>query len=193
MTISGMFRTIALIGGLLVLAACGVPPEDRAPAGPEEISELRQEIMSLGSDVDPDEADRAARIAYQHTRDLAIAYQITDPPLIHNSKVNMGLKPRGLCWHWAEDMEKRLDAEGFETLEMHRAIANADNAWRIEHSTAIVSAKGDDFRAGIVLDPWRKGGVLTHVPTALDPDYRWDPQEEILARKRARKTASRLR
>ena len=72
--------------------------------------------MALGPEVDPDEAARAAEIAFSYTRELAIQYQITDPPLIHNTKVNMGLKPRGLCWHWAEDMERRLKAEGFQTL-----------------------------------------------------------------------------
>lgn len=186
MTISRYFRSIAGLFGLLVLTACGVAPEERAPVDPVQVEELRMQIMGLGPDIDPDEAARAARIAFQHTRDLAIAYQITDPPLIHNSKVNMGLRPRGLCWHWAEDMQTRLEAEGFETLVMHRAIANSQNAFRIEHSTAIVSASGDDFMAGIVLDPWRKGGVLTHVRTATDPDYSWDPQAEVLARKRAR-------
>ena len=115
---------------LLALAACGASPEKRVPATALEISQLALEIRALGENVDPEEAERAARIAYQHTRELALQYQIVDPPLIHNTKVNMGLKPRGLCWHWAEDMEKRLKAENFETLVLYRAIANADNEWR---------------------------------------------------------------
>lgn len=179
-----IFRGVWLLLGVLVLAACGSAGQEDVLAGPQEIAELRQQIMALGPEVDPDEADRAARISFQHTRELALAYRITDPPLVHNAKVNMGLKPRGLCWHWAEDMEKRLDAEGFETLDIHRAIANADNAFRIEHSTAIISARGDGYLDGVVIDPWRKGGILTHVPTLEDPDYRWDSQQDVLARKR---------
>ena len=177
-------RAICVLAGLLVLAGCGVPPEKRLPAGEPEIAELRSQIMALGPEVDAEEADRAARIAFLHTRELALAYQITDPPLIHNTKVNMGLRPRGLCWHWAEDMEKRLDAEGFETLEMHRAIANAEARFRIDHSTAIISRKGDGYLQGVVLDPWRLGGVLTHVPTLEDPDYDWDAQQDVLERRR---------
>ena len=176
-----------------VLSACGGVPEERAPAAPEQIAELRSQIMALGPDIDPEEADLAARISFQHTSDLAIAYQITDAPLVHNAKVNMGLKPRGLCWHWAEDMEKRLVAEDFQTLDIHRAIANADNAFRIEHSTAIISARGDGYLDGVVVDPWRKGGILTHVPVLTDPDYKWDAQQAVLARKRTAILAARKR
>lgn len=179
-----LFRLIWILAGLLVLAGCGVSPEKRLPASEGQIADLRAQIMALGPEVDATEADRAARIAFQHTRELALAYQITDPPLIHNAKVNMGLKPRGLCWHWAEDMEKRLDAEGFETLEMHRAIANADARFRIDHSTAIISRKGDGYLQGVVLDPWRLGGILTHVPTLEDPEYDWDAQQDVLERRR---------
>lgn len=177
------FRTVALVLATLVVAGCGVSPEKRAPASEAEISELRQAIMALGPGVDPEEAARAARVSFVHTRELAIAYQITDPPLIHNTKVNMGLKPRGLCWQWAEDMEKRLNQEEFETLVIHRAIASADNPFRIDHSTAIISRKGDDYRQGIVLDPWRLGGELTFVPTLEDTEYDWQPRDEVLARK----------
>jgi hypothetical protein len=68
----------------------------------------------------------------------------------------MGLKPRGLCWHWARDIEARLKQENFQTLELHRAVANSDNVFRLEHSTAVISRRGDTFAQGIVLDPWRK-------------------------------------
>ncbi len=143
-------------------------------------------ILALGPGVSPEEAGRAARVAFQHTRELAVSYQITGSPLMHNLKVNLGLKERGLCWHWAEDVEARLLAERLETLAMHRAIANAFNPLRIEHSTAIISRKGDGFERGIVLDPWRLGGILTFVPVSADPDYEWKERQKVLAKKRER-------
>ena len=172
-----------LTGALLLLAACAAPP----PAQPEEVSRLAAAIQSLGPEVDPEEAQRAASMAYRHTHDLALEYQITDPPIVHNTKVNMGLKPRGLCWHWARDMEDRLKAENFQTLDLHRAVANADNAFRLEHSTAIISARGDAYHAGIVLDPWRKGGRLTWVGVREDRMYDWEPRNEVVARALERK------
>jgi len=172
-----------LAGAMLLLAACAAPP----PPQPEEVSRLAAAIRGLGPEVDPEEADRAAKMAYRHTHDLALEYQITDPPIVHNTKVNMGLKPRGLCWHWARDMEDRLEAENFQTLDLHRAVANADNAFRLEHSTAIISARGYPYDAGIVLDPWRKGGRLTWAGVREDTAYDWQPRDEVVARKLERK------
>ncbi|MGI9395180.1 MAG: hypothetical protein ACR2OY_11085 [Boseongicola sp.] len=172
-------RLLAILAGML-LAACGQPPESRPIASVDEIHALEKAIVELGPDVDLGEAARAAKIAYEYTRELAIAYEITDPPLIHNTKVNMGLRPRGLCWHWAEDVEKRLLAEKFETLDILRAIANADRQFRIDHSTALVAAKGDTIHDAIVIDPWRFGGTLFWSETNADTRYKWVPQADVL-------------
>ena len=183
-------RYMAFFAGLF-LAACGQLPEDRPIASPTEVQALEKAITELGPDVDPGEAARAAEIAYRYTRELAIAYQITDPPLIHNTKVNMGLRPRGLCWHWAEDMEARLLAENFETLDVLRAIANADRTFRIDHSTALVAAKGTTIYDGMVLDPWRFGGTLFWAETLADAQYEWVPQRDVLEWRRRMQLAEK--
>ncbi len=177
-----LLAVLALMGA----AACsspyagGTPP----PGTTQDIAALEQAILALGPEVDAEEAARAARIVYDHTHRLAIEYQITDPPLVHNTKVNMGLRPRGLCWHWAEDIETRLAQENFQTLDLHRAIANHDKPLRIEHSTTIVSRAGDGMFDGIVVDPWRLGGVLFWAPTREDAEYDWTPRAEVFALKR---------
>lgn len=176
-------RFLALVF-VLGLSAC-------ASVGPElvtrdQVSALENALLSMDSGIDPSEARRAAEIAFSHTNDLAKAYEITDPPLIHNTKVNMGLRPRGLCWHWAEDMEIRLKAEKFQTLDVLRAIANADNPFRIDHSTALLAPRGGTIRDAIVLDPWRFGGRLYWGAMVQDTRYQWEPQQEVLARKRLR-------
>lgn len=175
-------RTVLFGMAVLSLSACGTAPEKRGLASQADVNQLAETIQALGAEVDSNEALRAAEIAFAHTRTLAIQYQITDPPLIHNTKVNMGLRPRGLCWHWAEDMEKRLDAEGFETLEMNRAIAEGRGI-RIDHSTAIISAKGEGYAAGVVLDPWRNGGELFFAPVVEDTRYAWEAREVVLGRR----------
>ena len=170
---------------LVLLAACGAPAERPAPPAQDDIAALAGAIAALGPGVDAGEAWRAAELAYGHTARLAAEYGIEDPPLVHNTKVNMGLKPRGLCWHWAEDMEARLDAEGFRTLAVERAIANAFNPLLIDHSTAVIVARGDGIADGIVLDPWRLGGRLFWAPTLRDTRYDWLPREEVFRRKLA--------
>ncbi|SDW63982.1 hypothetical protein SAMN05444358_1011382 [Ruegeria halocynthiae] len=175
-----MIRALAFAAALAIMTACSALPSSTG----DEVQRLSDEIQSLGPDIDPQEADRAARIAYAYTAQLAQEYEITDPPLIHNAKVNKGLRPRGLCWHWAEDIERRLNQEQFRTLEMHRAIANADNPFRIDHSTAIISRKGETMYDGVVLDPWRYGGVLYWSPLVEDTRYDWVPREVVLEKRR---------
>lgn len=170
---------------ILGLGACTSAP----PARSDDVARLATQIQALGPEVDPEEAQRAARIAYAYTAQLAQEYQITDPPLIHNAKVNKGLRPRGLCWHWAEDMERRLKQEEFRTLTLHRAIANADNPFRIDHSTAIISRRGDSMYDGVVLDPWRYGGVLYWSPLREDTRYDWVPRDIVLEKRRQEQVA----
>lgn len=170
---------VFVLVGNAAIARSGLPTRGTE----QEIAALAREIQSLGPEVNPDEALRAAWVTYDYTYQLAQEYQITDGPLIHNTKVNMGKKPRGLCWHWAQDIEARLKQENFQTLELHRAVANSFNI-RLEHSTAIISRRGDDFRQGIVLDPWRKGGEVFWARTVEDRRYTWLPRDEVIAKKR---------
>ncbi|WP_254433922.1 hypothetical protein [Ruegeria arenilitoris] len=173
--------TLAILG----LGACSSAP----PARSDDVARLAAQIQALGPEVDPKEAQRAARVTYAYTAQLSQEYQITDPPLIHNAKVNKGLRPRGLCWHWAEDIERRLKQENFRTLTLHRAIANADNPFRIDHSTAIISRRGDSMYDGVVLDPWRYGGVLFWSPLREDTRYDWVPRDIVLEKRRQEQLA----
>ncbi|MEM1073063.1 MAG: hypothetical protein AAF665_15355 [Pseudomonadota bacterium] len=175
---------IACVAGLL-LAGCVAPPRDATQA---DIDALAAELKSLGANVDPVEAERAAYLAYTYPLQLAEEYNITDTPIIHNAKVNNGLRPRGICVHWAEDMESRLKEENFRTLQIHRAIAEGSEI-RIDHSTAIISQRGDGFEDGVVLDPWRYGGRLYWAPTLEDSKYFWEPRVDVLHRKYQRRIA----
>lgn len=172
--------TCVLCLTLGLVAACTSAPDDWR----RDVSGLEQSIVALGDDIDRKEASRAAQIAYDYSLQLAREYNVTDPPLIHNTKVNQGLRPRGLCWHWADDLEARLRREGFQSLTLHRAIANSNNL-RIQHSTVIVSARGDPMTSGIVLDPWRYGGKLFWAQVADDTRYRWKPRLDVFSERRA--------
>jgi len=188
MSLQAPARTAVLFAIISVLVACATPP---TLVGRSHVDELAHSIQSLSPTVSEEEAARAATIAYDYPLTLAERYEITDPPLVHNTKVNLGIRPRGLCFHWADDMQMRLAQEGFETLELHRAIANFETPLLLEHSTLILSAKGDDMFKGIVLDPWRKGGQLVWVATRDDPRYDWHPRAEVFAFKREKRKAAR--
>ncbi|SEK52531.1 hypothetical protein [Roseovarius nanhaiticus] len=170
------------LGATTLLSACGgAPARIGTQNGPES---LEAALMALGPNVDPAEAARAARLAYSVSSDLAREYEIVDPPLVHNAKVNVGLKERGLCYHWARDIQTRMTHARFATLQFNRLVANADNPFLLEHSTAVVYARGADWRTGIVLDPWRTGGTLHWDHVRSDTKYNWKLRADVPVRKR---------
>ncbi len=153
----------------------------------QRMGELKNDILKLSDHIDAGEASRAARIAIDYSEALAQQYEISGSPLMHNVKVNLGLKDRGLCIHWTEDLLKRLHRERFKTLD----VANYESAFRLEHSSVIISANRASLYQGLVLDPWRNGGHLFWSTTANDAPYGWKPHEEIMKLKRAKRLATK--
>ncbi len=175
-----------LLSALLLQACAGSMPVLPAEAADQHVDELHRSIMSLGPDVSPREASRAARAALGYSLELARKYEVTDSALLHNLKVNLGLRERGLCVDWTSDLLARLEQENFTSLDLHWAIANYESVFRLEHSTVVISARGDGIEQGLVLDPWRYSGNLYWARTTQDPGYDWKPQAEIHALKRER-------
>ena len=139
----------------------------------ERVRELGDLIAELGPDVDPTEARRVAEAATMLPLELATDYRLTSPPITHNMLVNMGMRPRGLCTHFAEDMLRRLDAMQLDTLDLYWAVAYPRRRFRLEHSSAVVTARGEPFESGVVLDAWRDSGELFFAPVAEDTRYAW--------------------
>lgn len=181
---------------LFLLSGCaGKTPqlELHPDVAKQQIRELNLAILALGDDIDAGEAQRAASIAIDYSRQLAREYEIEDSAIVHNLKVNLGIKPRGLCIHWTGDLMARMKQEGFYSLDLHWAIANYENAFRLEHSTVVISARGDSLQQGVILDPWRNSGDLYWAPTLQDSGYRWQPQAQIHALKREIEAADKNR
>ncbi len=187
---SGRQYMKSFLASLMMLAAASLAGCATTPAATKNnVEELSLALQSMGPEVDPAEARRAAEIAYSYSAQLAEQYNVTTSPILHNTLVNTGVKERGVCVHYAEDMQARLNQENFRTLSMLRAIAEPKSDFRIDHSTAVIAAKGDDIYEGVVLDPWRYGGKLYWSATTEDPRYDWEPRMEVLRRKYARRMA----
>jgi hypothetical protein len=125
----------------------------------DHIDTLRAEILALGDDVNPVEAELLADVSVRHAAALADAYDMVRPIEIHNTLVNLGLRKRGLCYQTAEDMYVRLRDLRLRTLDLHWGVAHKDDMW-LEHSGVIVTAKGRPFAEGLVIDAWRHSGRL---------------------------------
>ena len=166
----------SVLGLVMALTVAGCTGQPRAQHG--NIDALAAEIRMLGPEIDPEEAYRAAHIAVTYSKQLAQEYEITDSPIIHNAKVNTGLRERGLCNHFAEDLTKRMRQEGFRTLSIHWATS-PPTPFRIIHHSAVVSGRGGTIYDGILLDPWRYGGDLFWSRPEADKRYDWRPRMEV--------------
>ena len=65
-----------------------------------------------------------AETAVTYSRRLAEEYRIVPPARLHNLLIQVGIKDRGLCYHWTEDLMKRLQALHLQTYQLHWGVAH---------------------------------------------------------------------
>jgi hypothetical protein len=169
---SRSIRFVVLISTLAVLASIGeARKKDPAFATSADDPVLRTQIIGLAPGIDPEEARRVANIAYTAGRDLKKEWKVAWPPGLQNFLVNTGQRKGGLCFQFAERLLWRLGAQKWETVEFHWAESFERTA--SEHNVIVVTAKGQDFYQGIILDNWRYGGRLVWGRVVDDPHYQW--------------------
>ena len=142
---------------------------------------FRNRIIALSPTIRPDEAQRVAACAYTTGQELQREWRVVWPAGVQNFLVNTGRRKGGLCFQWATELLLRLDAMKLQTLELHWAESYAGTP--SEHNVIVVTAKGQPFGQGILLDNWRYGGNLVYGPVAADPNYRWTENKEAAARR----------
>lgn len=174
-----MVSAIALC--LLLLAGCATARRSEpSPAG------LAERLRGLSLSVDQRETTLAAETAYAYSLELARQYRVVRPAIWHNVLVNVGLRERGLCYQWADDLSGKLESLHLRTLKVRRGVARW--ATRREHSSVVLTAPGQAFDSGIVLDAWRHSGHLYWCGVKEDK-YPWI-EVEVIAESEAPSPAS---
>lgn len=140
----------------------------------EKIARLERLLMTLGPDIDPREASNVAGSTVEYALALATEYELTAQPVLHNILVNYGQRPRGLCIHFAEDILRMLLAKNLRTFDVYWGVAYPTRPFRLEHSSVVITAKGQPFESGILLDGWRDSGKLFFIHVAQDKRYAWE-------------------
>lgn len=144
---------------------------------------LRSRIAGLG--IDPEEARLVTEIAYTTGRDLKKEWKVVWPPGVMNFLVNTGQRKGGLCFQFAERLLWRLSAHKWNTLEFH--WAESFERTISEHNVIVVTAKGQNFYQGIILDNWRYGGRLVWGVVTEDPHYQWHENKAQFAKELSRR------
>jgi hypothetical protein len=142
---------------------------------------LRGRIAGLSPTIRPEEAQLVARSAYTTGRELKREWRVVWPPGLQNFLVNSGARKGGLCFQFATELLLRLDALKLKTIELHWAESFETTA--SEHNVIVVTAVGQPFQRGILLDNWRYGGRLIWGPITGDSQYHWKENKTEMARR----------
>jgi hypothetical protein len=129
---------------------------------------LATQLAALSPKVDPKEAKAVAECAYATARRLRSQYHMFGTPIFNNFLVYHGFRKRGYCYQWTEDLLLALDALKLKTLELHWGEAYA-GTWR-ENNCLVITAKGQPFERGMILEAWRHFGHLRWNLLASDED-----------------------
>ena len=144
----------------IFLAACS-----KTPTPNQSLEDL---LAGVGAS--QDEARALSKAAFEKTALLKVQYGSSLPPRLHNTLVNLGVKSRGLCWHYAHDLHASLTPLTQE-LQAIIVVAHLDSWWQ-EHSAVVLTCKDCSIENGIVLDAWRDKEGLIYMPVHKD-SYPW--------------------
>jgi hypothetical protein len=180
-----LWRTVVLVA-LLALGGYASSAHARGRKEPAFATSaddpvLRGRIAALAPSVRPEDAQLVARCAYNTGRELKREWRVGWPPGLHNFLVNTGARKGGLCFQFATELLLRLDALKLETLELHWAESFVRTS--SEHNVIVVTARGQPFHQGILLDNWRYGGRLVWGVVTEDPHYQWKENKAEMARR----------
>jgi len=130
---------------------------------------LADELASLSPKVKREEARLVAECAYATVSKLRREYRMFGTPIFNNFLIYHGLRKRGYCYQWSEDLLIALDKLKLTDLELHWGEYDP-GTWR-ENNCIVVTAKGQPFNRGIMLECWRHLGHLYCGPVASDYEH----------------------
>lgn len=155
----------------LLLASCvnvGTPETRRG-----QVLQLSQDLQKLSPAVSAKEADELALTAIETSARLSEDFKPMCLPWANNALKNAGLRKRGLCYEWRDDLYPHLHVLNLKTMDLH--LTSAFRGTPREHNGIIVTARGQRFENGLILDPWRRGGRLWWGTFAQDKKHKWKP------------------
>lgn len=156
--------------GLIFLFACGLMAITVQARDEKSIQGFRDAIVKLGPEVDPAEAQLISETAHHTARRLQKEWRVAPLAIFQNFLIHIGARDRGFCFHWAHDIGIELKKIPLKTLVLHWGEAYPGT--RLEHNVVVVTARGQPFNSGYIIDGWRAAGRLLWWPVVKD-EYPW--------------------
>jgi hypothetical protein len=138
----------------------------------QNMKKLANDILKLSNNINKEEAHIFSHDAIRYSKVLASRYEVTTPALFHNALINMNLKTRGYCYHYANDLHEYFRKKRFNTFYFIRAVALRGKYF--EHSSLVLTRDDLSFEDSLVLDAWRDTGDLFWSKVKDDKKYDWE-------------------
>src|SRR5712664_3181004 len=158
-----MIRATSFIFVFLLLIRTATAGDERS------IKDLSKALTALASDVDPAEAESLSVTAHTTARRLKREYRVVLNPEFTVFLYNIGMRKRGWCGHWAQDIGAELKELKCKTLVLHWGEAYPNTT--SENNALVVTARNQPFQDGIILDGWRRAGRLFWCLVIKDDEY----------------------
>jgi len=136
---------------------------------PGQMAEL---LSTLNGDIPREEARHLSRDILYRAAQLEHSFGRTTSPWMHNLMVDIGLKERGLCYHYADGLYAYLKERSYPHFDFHLVGAHIGEYWR-EHNALLVTARNGVPEEGVIIDPWRIEGKVFVSRMKEDKAYRW--------------------
>ena len=158
-----MMRRVFFIFALLLVVHTATASDERS------IKNLAKALTALARDVDPAEAQALSATAHTKARSLKKEYRVFLNPEFTVFLYNIGMRKRGWCGHWAQDIGAELKELKCKTLVLHWGEAYPNTT--SENNALVVTARNQRFEDGIILDGWRRAGRLFWCLVIKDDEY----------------------
>jgi hypothetical protein len=144
---------------------------------------LTMRIKALSPSVSLEDARRVTYCAVSTGREMAREWRVVPGaswvPGLQNLLILMGARKGGFCFQYSTELLVRLDALKLQTLEFHWAESEPNTM--SENNAIVVTARGQPFEQGVLLDSWRAQPYVTWTQATKDPDYRWNENKSAAA------------
>lgn len=136
------------------------------------LRQLSTLLQSLDKNISEVEARHLSKDIFEHTEKLRKEFDMTSPPLLHNFLVNVGVREKGLCYHWSDALYVYLAQKNYPSFEFH-LMGSDIGKYFLEHNVLVVVTKGRKVEDGIIIDPWRDSGKVYFSKVSEDTKYKW--------------------
>ena len=164
-------KIIVLILALFFFDACAIKYKNiHSTVQDKDVRKLTKMLTKLDKSIDKQEALDLALFSTSYTKHLANKYGLVISPNFQNFLVNIGVKKKGYCYNYADDLGSALLKRGYKTFDIYRMIHKRGTIF--EHNSIMITPLWTN-KKGVILDGWRNAGTLYFSRKKDDTDYDW--------------------